>query len=178
MWRRSFSRFASITANVVLARGKCARGLINTSVRPSAESPLGEPSYATAGTEKLPFRRRLRSTRPRATVRSRSSVSGFARAVTYSSLPPKVDSGRASTPTAGRPSAAAGAGSTARIARDAGTRSSARAVMPGIRRARGARSGDAAAKPGYAAIAPPAGSSKLLATSERISSIASVAGER
>ena len=44
MWRRRSSRRASTIAKVVRLRGKRVRGLIRTSVRPSAESPLGEPS--------------------------------------------------------------------------------------------------------------------------------------
>jgi hypothetical protein len=44
MWRRSSIRLASTTANVVCLRGQRLRGLMSTSVRPSAESPLGDPS--------------------------------------------------------------------------------------------------------------------------------------
>ncbi len=42
--RRTRRVRVSITANVVVLRGKRTRGLISTSVRPSADSPLGDPS--------------------------------------------------------------------------------------------------------------------------------------
>jgi len=67
--RRICMLLASITAKVVRCRGQLVRGLIRTSVRPSADRPLGEPSYATAGTVNVPdagegFRAPLRSNVP------------------------------------------------------------------------------------------------------------------
>ena len=44
----------SATSRRVSARGKLVRGSIRTSVRRSAESPLADPSYATAGIVHVP----------------------------------------------------------------------------------------------------------------------------
>jgi hypothetical protein len=44
----------------VRLRGNRLRGLIRISFRPSAERPLGDPSYATAGIENDPRSRRSR----------------------------------------------------------------------------------------------------------------------
>ena len=64
MRRRTVSVRVSTTAKVVRLRGKRLRGLIRISFRPSADRPLGDPSYATAGIENEPRRRRSRTGPP------------------------------------------------------------------------------------------------------------------
>jgi len=82
-----------MTANVVRARGKPVRGSIRTSVPASAESPLDEPSYATAGMVNVPGTVAKRSTRPPTRAVRATIVSPAPRRVTY-----RTGAVRAATP--------------------------------------------------------------------------------